>query len=85
MAAEEYTPISPKIIWPAVIFAARRKERVTGRAIILTVSTSTRKGFSQSGAPPGRRPARKDFGEYIALERIKESQSERPRGRVKIR
>lgn len=40
-------------MWPALIFAANRKERVTGRKIILVVSIRTRNGFNHEGAPPG--------------------------------
>lgn len=41
-------------MWPALMFAASRKERVIGRTENLDVSTITRNGFSQGGAPPGR-------------------------------
>jgi len=42
-------------MWPAVIFAASRNERVIGRTRILVVSIITRKGLSHSGAPSGRK------------------------------
>ena len=48
--------------WPAVILAASRNERVIGRTAVLRISMSTRKGLSQSGAPPGRKWATKCFG-----------------------
>ena len=41
-------------MWPALILAASRKDKVRGRTLILIVSIRTRKGFSQWGAPPGR-------------------------------
>lgn len=85
IAVDEYTPTRPRIIWPAVILAASRNERVIGRAIILTLSTSTRKGFNQSGAPPGSRLAVKVLGARIALERISLNHIVTPRGRAKIR
>ena len=47
-------PIRPRTIWPALILAASRKERVNGRTVILMVSIITRNGFSQSGAPLGK-------------------------------
>lgn len=84
-AALAYTPIRPRIIWPAVIFAASRKESVIGRTRILSVSTKTKKGFNQSGAPPGKSPAVKEVGAYNALEMIRESQSDSPSGIVIIR
>ena len=40
---------------PAVIFAARRNIKVTGRTIVLLVSISTRNGFNQVGALSGRK------------------------------
>lgn len=53
----------PKTICPAVRLAANRKDKVIGRTKILTVSTKTRNGFSQEGAPPGRREAATEEGE----------------------
>jgi len=44
-----------KIICPALMFAASRNASVIGRTIILVVSIIIRKGFSQLGAPDGRR------------------------------
>ena len=73
------------MMWPAVILAASRKDKVIGRARILTVSTSTRKGFSQSGAPPGRSPAVKVLGAYKTPDKIKENHIVNPRGNVKIK
>lgn len=72
-------PINPKIIWPAVIFAASRKDRVIGRTIILRVSTITRNGFNQSGAPPGNKEAVADIGALINPEIIKDNQRGKPR------
>ena len=40
---------------PALMLAASRNDRVRGRTRILDVSIRTRNGFSQSGAPSGRR------------------------------
>ncbi len=56
-----------------------------GRTLILRVSMITRKGLSQLGAPPGRRPAVKDMGAWRALDIIKDSQRGSPRERVIIR
>jgi hypothetical protein len=47
--------IIARIMWPALIFAARRKDSVTGRTRILTVSIRIKGGASQEGAPVGRR------------------------------
>lgn len=68
---------------PALIFAASRKESVIGRTEILIVSMSTRKGFSQSGAPLGSRPAIKDFGDASTLDRIRANHRGSPKDRVK--
>lgn len=57
-----YTPTNLRITWPAVMFAASRKDKVIGRIRILRDSTRTRKGFSQSGAPLGSSLAVKDLG-----------------------
>lgn len=40
---------------PAVMLAASRKDRVIGRTTVLIVSMRTRNGFSQIGAPSGRK------------------------------
>ena len=62
-AAEDAAiPIKPKRTWPAVMFAASRKDKVIKRTEILIVSIITRKGLSQSGAPLGNKPAANDFG-----------------------
>lgn len=55
---------------PAVMFAARRNDSVSGRTRTLVVSIITRNGFSHSGAPSGRRWAVVCLGENIALEMI---------------
>ena len=55
---------------PALIFAARRKDSVTGRTTILDDSISTRNGFSQSGAPSGSRWAIVALMDFIALDII---------------
>lgn len=72
-------------MWPAVMFAASRKERVIGRTKILILSIKTRNGLSQSGAPPGKSLAAQDVGACVALERISESHKINPRGRVIMR
>lgn len=54
--------LSPKIICPALMFAASRTVKVIGRTIILTVSIIIRGEFSHKGAPPGRRFAATVFG-----------------------
>ena len=64
------------------MLAARRKERVIGRSKILTVSISTKKGFNQSGAPEGRRPAAKEDGAFTIEERIRANHIGSPNLRV---
>lgn len=72
-------------MWPALILAARRNERVMGRTEILEDSIRTRKGFSQDGAPPGKSMAMNFIGEDKSDEIINLSQSVRPNENVKIR
>jgi hypothetical protein len=42
-------------MWPALMLAARRNDRVIGRTVTLVVSISTKNGLSQSGAPSGKK------------------------------
>jgi hypothetical protein len=42
-------------MWPALMFAASRKDSVSGRTKTLVVSIRTKNGFNQSGAPSGRK------------------------------
>lgn len=69
---------------PAVIFAARRNERVKGRTRTLDVSIRTRNGFNHSGAPSGRKCAVEALGLKEKLEMIILSQIGSPRDRVRI-
>ena len=69
-------------IWPALMLAARRNERVRGRTRTLVVSIRTRNGFNQSGAPSGRKCAVDFLGLLENLEMINLSQMGRPRVRV---
>ncbi len=69
---------------PAVILAANRKDKVIGRTIILKVSTITKNGFNQSGAPPGNKEALAETGEYIKPDKIKDSQIGNPNTNVMI-
>lgn len=84
-AAAENIAIRIITIWPALIFAARRKERVTGRTEMLVDSINTRKGFSQVGAPEGRRWARSSMGANAAADIIRLSQRVRPNESVRRR
>jgi hypothetical protein len=63
---------------PALIFAASRKDRVIGRTIILDDSMRTRNGFSQLGAPSGRRCAIVALIDLTALDIIKSIHIGRP-------
>ena len=78
-------PMRPRTICPALMLAASRKDKVIGRTIVLRVSTRTRKGFSQSGAPAGNRPAAKDVGAWRILDIIRPSHRGRPKDRVNTR
>ncbi len=85
IAPTQYSLIRVRTIWPAVIFAANRNDRVIGRTKILVVSIITRNGFSHSGAPSGRKCATDFFGEYMNDEIIILSHIGRPIDSVKIR
>lgn len=85
MAFAEKILMRDRTICPALMFAAKRKERVAGRAEMLVVSINTRNGFNQSGAPPGSRFARNFSGLLISEERISLNHKIRPNERVKIR
>lgn len=63
IAPTQYSLIKVNTMWPAVMFAASRKDRVIGRTRILVVSIITKNGFSHSGAPSGRKWATDFFGE----------------------
>lgn len=76
-------PIKLRTIWPALILATNRTERVMGRTKILTVSINTKKGFNQSGAPPGNNPAIKVEGEFINLESNKANHKGNPKIKLK--
>ena len=72
-------------MWPALILAASRKDRVIGRTNVLTVSIRTRNGFSHAGAPPGRREARAVEVLNLNLDIIRLSHKGRPNLKVKKR
>jgi len=57
-------------MWPALIFAASRKDRVIGRTIILDDSINTRNGFNQSGAPSGSKWAIVALIDFMVLDMI---------------
>ena len=57
-------------MWPALIFAARRNDKVIGRTVILEVSINTRNGLSHIGAPSGRRWAIVILGDFLVLDKI---------------
>ena len=78
-------PIRPRTMWPALIFAASRNERVIGRTITLVVSIKIRNGLSQSGAPFGRRWAVVFFGNFVIDDDRNLSHRGSPRVRVKIK
>jgi len=71
--------------WPALMLAARRKDRVIGRADALEDSTRTRKGFNQEGAPPGNSIAINFIGREKIEDRIRLNQRVRPNENVNKR
>lgn len=80
-----YEPIRARTMCPALMFAASRKERVAGRTMILIVSAKVRNGFSQSGAPSGRRAAVKAEILFFIDLIISAIQRGSPKDRVKRR
>lgn len=62
-APAAYIFTKPKTIWPALILAAKRKDRVIGRTRILMDSIKTNGGASQVGAPDGNNLAQNWDGE----------------------
>lgn len=84
-AAAENTAIRVITIWPALMLAAKRKDRVTGRTETLVDSIRTRKGFNQVGAPEGRRWARSSAGAAVVADMIRLNQRTRPNDRVRSR
>lgn len=85
IAATQYREIRLKTMWPAVMLAASRNDRVIGRTKILVVSMRTRNGFSHSGAPSGRKWAVDFFVECENDEINILIQSGRPIDRVRSR
>lgn len=85
MAPTQYSLISVSTMWPAVMFAANRNDRVIGRTKILVVSISTRNGFSHSGAPSGKKCATDFFGECANDEMIILNHIGSPIDKVKIK
>ena len=73
-----------KMIWPAVMLAANRRHKVTGRKNTLIDSISTNGEASQLGAPVGRNPAANCLKNGSA-DRIRANHIGRPRGIVRIR
>ncbi len=74
-----------KTIWPALMLAASRNDRVSGRTRILVDSISTRNGFSHVGAPSGSKCAVEAFGACEKLDIRSLIHSGRPSRRVNTR
>jgi hypothetical protein len=83
--AAAYMLNSLNTMWPALIFAARRNDKVIGRTEILVVSISTRNGFNQSGAPSGRKWAINILGNLDNLDKIMDIHRGNPNTSVKIK
>ena len=67
------------------MLAANRNDRVIGRTVTLVVSIRTKNGFSQSGAPSGRKCAIDFLIDLKNLDNIIASHRGRPKIRVKIK
>ena len=67
------------------MLAANRNDRVIGRTVTLVVSIRTKNGFSQSGAPSGRKCAIDFLIDLKNLDIIIASHKGRPKIKVKIR
>jgi len=67
LLATEKDDIKHRIMCPAVILAARRKPRVSGRTVVLMNSIIIRNGFSHSGALSGSICLMVFFGENSIL------------------
>ena len=78
-------PIKLRTMCPALIFAASRNDRVIGRTVTLVVSISTKNGFSQSGAPSGRKCATDFLIDFTNLDIIIDSHKGNPKIKVKIK
>lgn len=72
-------------MWPALMLAASRKDRVIGRTVTLVVSIIIKNGFNQSGAPSGRRWAIDAFKFLVNDENMNDIHIGNPRHRVIIR
>lgn len=70
---------------PALILAAKRKDKVIGRTSILNVSIIINAGESHEGAPEGRRLAINWEGELIIEDIINDNHNGNPKIKVKIK
>lgn len=84
-AAVQYIPIRPSTMCPALMLAASRNDRVIGRTVTLVDSIRTRNGFSQSGAPSGRKWAIDFLIDLKKLDIIIANQKGNPKISVKIK
>lgn len=72
-------------MWPALMLAARRNDKVIGRTVTLVVSIRTRNGFNQSGAPSGKKCATDFLIDLANLDIIIDNHRGNPKISVKIR
>lgn len=72
-------------MWPALILAARRNERVIDRTDTLVDSTRTKNGFSHEGAPPGRSIAMNFMGKERIEDKMRLSHRVHPNEKVNRR
>lgn len=72
-------------MWPALMFAASRNDRVAGRTVTLLDSISTRNGFSHRGAPLGSRAAKNFIGALQKEDRIRVNHMTKPKESVSSR
>lgn len=81
----KYTPTNVNTMCPALMLAASRTDKVTGRTRVLTVSIKIRNGFNHAGAPPGRSAARVEVGLNVDEEMISLSHKGSPSAKVKTK
>jgi len=77
--------IKPNTMWPALIFAARRNDRVSGRTAILVVSIIIRNGFNHLGAPSGNKWAIDALGALEYDDKMNDIHIGRPNDKGKIK
>lgn len=71
------------MMWPALILAANRNDKVIGRTRVLRVSIITKKGFNHIGAPEGSKWAANEEGLKVAADKTIINQIGSPKAKEK--